>query len=436
MDALRLPVDPASASRLADHGLRLTLVDRDDPVALRAWREAVARGFLDPVNTDAQHAEAVADFPDRRAVGVYDESIAEPASPVATIDAWPVPVSLPGGDIDAWAISAVTVAPTHRRRGIARALLEAELRSAAAAGLPLAVLTVSEATIYARYGFGPATWAAELTIAPKRLRWTGPEVPGRVHLVSRDTVLEDAPAIFEAARRRAPGGVGLEGLLLTRLFGRLSDDADLRAHRFARYDDAEGRPQGYVSWTATESETDFAASRIEVHHLAAATDDAYAALWRLLVEMDLIGEIRARLRSVDEPLRWLVDDQRGIRTTAVSDHLWIRVLDPVAALAARTYAGPGRAVLAVSDDLGFAAGRFLLEVGQDGRATVTPGAPADGDAPELALGVAALGSLLPGGVRAAVLAQAGRIQERRPGDAALVDRLLTSPVPPWLGVWF
>ena len=435
-DALHAPVDAVAADRLAEHGLRMEVVGQTDDIALRRWREAVARGFLDPANTDAEHAEVVADFHERRAIGIFDDGVAEPESPIATIDAWPVPLSLPGGDVPAWAISAVTVAPTHRRRGIARAMLGGELRTAAAAGLPLAVITVSEATIYGRYGFGPATSVADLRIDTRRIRWTGPDAPGRLHLVSRDRMLADAPAIFERARLRSPGGVGLSGLLLTRLFGRPSDDAAMRAHRFVRYDDEAGVPQGYLSYTATEAEDDYSGSRVDVHHLAAATDDAYAALWRLLLELDLIAEVRAPLRSTDEPLRWQVDDQRAIRTTAVNDHLWIRVLDPVAALSARRYPGPGRAALDVSDAEGFAAGRFLLDVDASGAATVGRDASSAGDVPEVALDAAALGSLLPGGVRAATLAAAGRIRERRPGDAAAVDRLLASPTTPWLSVWF
>ncbi|MCU1475175.1 GNAT family N-acetyltransferase, partial [Amnibacterium sp.] len=389
-DLLALPVDPDSARALAAQGLRLQLVDPADGGAAREWRRAVVRGFLDPEPTEEEHAEALPDFPGRRTIGVYDDSLAEPGRPVATIDTWEAPLSLPGGDVRAAAISAVTVAPTHRRRGIATSTVGGELRAAAAAGLPVAAITVSEATIYDRFGFGPAAWAAELLIDSRRLAWTGPHAAGRVQLVSRDGMLADAPAVFDRARVRTPGGIGLSGLLLTRLFGRESDPADLRAHRFARYDDADGVPQGYVSYTAAESPTDFAASTLTVHHLAAATDEAEAALWRFLIEMDLIGEISARLRPVDERLPWLVDDRRAVRTVAVTDHLWLRVLDPVAALTARTYAGPGAAVLDVADPAGFAAGRWLLEVDEAGAATVRPAPDPSGSVPEVALGAAAL----------------------------------------------
>jgi predicted acetyltransferase len=434
-DLLALPVDPDSAAALAAQGLRLELVDRADGAAAREWRQAVSRGFLDPEATEEEHAETLPDFAGRRTVGVYDDSLAEQGRPVATVDTWEAQLSLPGGDVRAAAISGVTVAPTHRRRGVARATVGGELRAAAAAGLAVAAITVSEATIYDRFGFGPAAWAAERSIDTRRLRWTGPDAAGRVQLVGRATMLADAPALFERARVRAPGGVGLSGLLLTRLFGRESDPADLRTRRFARYDDAHGVPQGYVSYTAAESPTDFADSTLTVHHVAAATDEAEAALWRFLIEMDLIGEIRARLRPTDEPLRWLVDDRRAVRTVAVTDHLWLRVLDPVAALTARGYAAAGAAVLDVADPAGFAAGRWLLDVDGRGRATVAPAAEPSDAVPEVALGAAALGSLLLGGVRAALLASAGRVRERRAGDAAALDRLIASPVTPWLGVW-
>ena len=79
-----------------------------------------------------------------------------PDAPVATIASWIGELTVPGGrGIPSCAISAVTVAPTHRRRGIARAMLEGELGAALDAGAPIAMLTVSESTLYGRYGFAP-----------------------------------------------------------------------------------------------------------------------------------------------------------------------------------------------------------------------------------------------------------------------------------------
>lgn len=440
LDPLQLPVDGGSSRVLAEGGLRMAVVDATDDAQVRGWYEAESRGFLDPTPTDETFAESRSSFADRRSTGVWDDSLADPATPVGTVSCWPADLSLPGDrTIPSWAISGVTVAPTHRRRGIARALLEAELRTAHAAGLPVAVLTVSEATIYGRFGFGPATQAADLSIDTRRAGWRGATVPGRVQYVSRDQILSDAPAVWAAARRTTPGAVALSGLVFTRLFGRQSDDDDLRTRRFARYDDAAGVPAGYVVYTAAENEADFAASSAHVAHLVAGTPDAYSALWRFVLELDLIGTVTAPLRSTDEPLQWLVANPRAIRTTALSDHLWARVIDPVVALQARAYAGPASLVLTVDDPLGYAAGRFLLQVDEHGSASVSPlddaADPADSGAAEVRLGVSTLGSLLLGGLSAVTLQRAGLLGGD-PEPVALLDRTFRSPTAPWLDVWF
>lgn len=433
-DALSLPVDTTSAATLAERGLRMAVVDPGDDALVRAWVEADARGFHDGAPTDEFFAEIRGDFSLQRAVGVYDDSLADPAVPAGTVVSWPAPLSLPGGEVDGWAISGVTVAPTHRRRGIARAMLEAELRTAIAARLPVAMLTVTEATIYRRYGFGPAAWTADFEIDARLAGWIGEATPGRVQLLGRDTALATAPALFEEARRATPGDVGIVGHRLGRLFGSPSDPAEQRRHRIARYDDADGVPRGLVSYRLVPHPTDFAQHTVVVAYLATTTDDAYRALWRYLLELDLVSVVKAGLRSVDEPLRWLVRDPRAFRTTEVRDHLWVRVLDPIAAFGARTYGGPGRLTLRSADPLGYADGAFVIDVDAAGHPVVVPGESEEG--PLLDLSVDLLGSLLLGGASAVTLAAAGRLQERAPGDAATADRLLRSPRSPVLTTWF
>lgn len=433
-DIPNLPVDAASTEVLAGRGLRMASVDPNDDAAVRAWTEADFRGFHDPAPTAESLAELRGNFALQRTVGVYDDSLAEPSVPVATVTAWPAPVTLPGGEVPTWSISAVTVAPTHRRRGIARAMLEGELRTAASAGLPVAVLTVSEATIYGRYGFGPATWSAEFEIDVRRAGWVGPETPGRVQLVSRDTAEPTARTLFEEARRSTPGDVGLVGHRFERLFGAPSDPAQQRRRRIVRYDDEGGVPRGLAVYSVTEGGTDHSHHTAEVHHLATTSDDAYRALWRYLFELDLVGTLKASLRSVDEPLRWLVHNPRMIRTTEIREHLWARVLDPVAALGARTYGGEGTLTLRVTDPLGFAEGTFAIEADAAGRAEVSRAEVAG--SPALTVPVDLLGSLLFGGVSAATLAAAGRVTEARSGDAVVADRMLRAERPPVLTTWF
>lgn len=433
-DALSIPVDTVAAEELAARGLRMAVVDPADPDQVRAFTESFVRGFHDPVPSDEELAVLAPDQLLQRSVGVYDDTIAEPAVPIATVVAWPAALTVPGGEVVSWAISDVTVAPTHRRRGVARALLESELRVAVAAGAPLAILTVSEATIYTRYGFGPATWSTDFTIDARRAGWIGAEAPGRVQLVGRSSAIATARTLLEVSRRRTVGDVEIVGHRLERLFGSASDPADQRKHRFARYDAEDGAVRGLVSYRLREDARDFADATVEVAHLVATTDDAYRALWQHVLTLDLVGTVQASLRTVDEPLRWLVRDPRMIRTTELREHLWVRVLDPVAALAARSYGGAGRLGLRVADPLGHADGSITIDADASGRAVVVAGESEEG--PLLEVTIDALGSLYLGGASAVTLAAAGRLRERTPGDAVLADRLLRAPVPPALMTWF
>lgn len=435
VDALTIPADRSAVEDLATRGLHMAVVDPADDDQVRAWVRADARGFHDGEPTDEFLAALRDDFPLQRTVGVYDASLPEPEIPVATVTSWPAALSLPGGEVRAWAISGVTVAPTHRRRGVARGILESELRVAVEAGLPVAALTVSEATIYGRWGFAPAAWSAGLTIDARRARPIAPPAAGRVELVGRATAMIGARALLEEARRATPGDVEIVGHRFDRLFGSQADLPELRRRRFARYVDAEGAVRGFAVYTLAEHTSDFTLHTVEVQHLATVTDDAYRALWSYLTDIDLVAKITVSLRSTDEPLRWLVADQRAIRTTELREHLWVRVLDPLAAFSARTYGGAGRLGLRFADPLGHADGLLVLESDRDGRATATAGEPAAG-VPTLDVPIDVAGSLLVGGVSAVTLARAGRLTERTPGDAVAADRLLASPVAPLLTTWF
>jgi len=433
-------IDTASAERLREQGLRLDLVDTSDTTAFSAWYQADARGFYMPRTAQGQLDEQLVGAAYRRTTGVWDDTAADPSTPVATVASWPTPMTVPGGlNVESWAISSVTVAPTHRRRGIARALLEAELRTAGSLGVPVAALTVSEATIYSRYGFGPAAQAVDLAIDTKRARWAGPQASGRLHFVTLEEVRDEGGAVVERARPANPGGIELDGLLWERLAGVIGDSRDEAKHlRAVRYDDASGVQQGFAIYRVTDGEKDFTKHTAVVHYLCAATPEAAAGLWRYLLELDLVSTVSASLRPVDDPILWQVSDVRAVRTTSRSDHLWVRILDVAAALQARRYSAPGRFVLDITDPLGFANERVDVSIDTDGTATVTPADGADSSAGTvgLALPVDMLGALYLGGVSAHTLVRAGRIAELQPGSADAVDASFRSPLAPWLSTWF
>jgi predicted acetyltransferase len=429
-----LPADEHAVAALAARGLTYALVDPADPQAYAPWSRAANRGFLgaDPEPEFLEQGRLA--MLERRHVGVFDPAIAHPEVPVATVNSWPTALAVPGERlVEGWAISAVTVAPTHRRRGIARELLEAELRTAAAAGCALAMLTVSESGIYGRFGFASAAQAATWRIDTRRVTWTGPTPHGRVEFISHDEYLADAMALHTATLEGQPGEIAMWLGRWQQRAGVLSDDSALaRKTRAIRYVDPDGVTRGVATYRLSGGDDDFTSHSLEVSHLWAPDPRAHAALWRFLLEHDLVTEVIAHLMRVDDPLRWSIGDWRAA-TVTVADHQYLRILDVPAAFTARGYDGAGAIAFDVDDPAGFASGRWVLHVA-DGRATVEQ-READG-IPTLSLGVAELSALYLGGVRASDLVFAGRAREVTPGSARAVDAVLHSLVEPSLSGWY
>lgn len=428
------PLDVRLADAIGALGLQLRRADDSDPAQVGAWHDAVARGFLDGERNETQRRAFFERNAYRRKLGVYDETTPHPETPVATFASWIAELAVPGGGVvPACAISAVTVAPTHRRRGLLRELMAGELRTAASLGVPVAALTVSESGIYGRFGFGPAAHAASWTIKARRAGWIGPTGPGRVDYVSRERARELVGPLHDRIRRTQPGEIDMPGGHWDRFLGTRPDAEKAEQRRVLQYRSPAGEVDGLVLYSVTENETDYSESSLDVAMLMAATDEAYAGLWRFLLSMDLIGTIRASELSVDEPLWWMIADQRAA-TVTVHDHHYTRILDVPAALEVRTYGAPGVLALEVTDALGFAEGRWLLRIDDDGVGHVSPwegSAPAD--ATVIALGVTELSALYLGGVSLATLARAGRV---RSTDVDAATRAFAGIATPRLSFWY
>lgn len=431
LDTLTLPLDQTSSADLAAVGLEYRRIDADGE-GFRPFQRAVARGFLGGESSDDEAAHARKTLRTRRLTGVFDAAGSEPEVPVGTIDSWASTLTTsPGRTADLWSISAVTVAPTHRRRGIARAMIGGELRTAADAGFALAGLTVTEATIYGRWGFSPAAWASDVVVDTRRARWTGPATPGRLDFVPRDAVVAHVRAIHERVRVARPGSVpGWDGRWRA-IAGAAPGDKEAEKVRAVVYRDVDGVERGILIYTLDEND-DYSSHVLNVRSLFADGDDAYAALWRFAIEHDLVGTVKAWLQAPVPPVQWMVSDRRAV-TATLTDHHWLRVLDVAGALSSRTYAAPLDAIVRVDDPLGFADGTWAVRIDEAREAVVSPAAA---DAPvDVQLTVGALGSLLLGGVRASELAATGLVR----GDAgaiAAIDAAFAPAMTPLLDIWY
>jgi predicted acetyltransferase len=425
------PADPAAVQAVAENGLEYRVIDTGDAAVFDPYLQAEMRGFLAGEQSDEQLGGARDGLAFRRFAGVYDPDSLDAAQPVGTVNSWVTDLTLPGGrGIPMWAISGVTVAPTHRRKGIARAMLEGERRTAARAGVAIAGLTVSEATIYGRFGFSPATYATDWSIETKRAAWVGPRPEGRLDFIDRTRLRDQLAELHGRVRTGRPGEIEAWPGLWRRMSGLAPGQEGGGKVRAVRYADAGGTTRGIAVYRLSDEGTDFTKHELELHYLVSETADAYAALWRFALEHDLVSTVKAPLRCVDEPVRWMIADQRGAKVET-GEHGWLRILDVPAVLTARTFAAAGSFVLRVTDPLGFAEGTWMLRVDDGGRAEVT----ASADPVDVTLTVNALSSILLGGVRAATLRSAGIIAADEAVTVAL-DATFASPETPYLSLWY
>lgn len=396
----------------------VTTASDDDP-RLAQWLQGVARGFHEGVMPDDRlevwRDEAREDGQLLRGAWVREPVAGEAPYAVATLCSWEGRLNVGAGRLlPLHMVSDVTVAATHRRRGLTRRLLTRDLADAAAAGRALAGLTVSEGTIYGRFGFGPATRRRTIEVdlsrgLPMHPAALGSHDDGRVVLVDPHEGWAAAQRVHEAHLTRTRGEVGRHGAYTTRLTGRRAPGGGPdRTVALALHLRADGEPDGAVHYRVHAQER---THEVEVLALEAAEERTALRLWAFLASLDLVSRARQDRAPVDGPLDHAVLDPRAVRTTRLDDGTWLRVLDAPAVLTARPWGADATFVLDVADPLGHAAGRWRVTT-RDGRATVTP----TDDEPDLRLPVDVLGSLVLGGADLRTLQGAGRA---RVADGAL-----------------
>ncbi|POH57220.1 GNAT family N-acetyltransferase [Arthrobacter glacialis] len=404
---------------------------------LSKWAEAVALGFHGDAMTEDALAFYIAceEVDGRMVTGAY---LSDAQAPVGAWDAQ-YPVSTyayhrknlnvgAGTLMPVHQITAVTVRPSHRRRGLLRAMMDSDLAQAKAAGIPMAALTASEATIYGRFGFGVATHTSTIEVTVKGgLDFLVPAAAsvGVVEIAPVGTVRDLHNEIFERVHATSYGSIGRHDMyrLAATGLGNYGAVEPLKNVRAALHYDASGAVDGYVTYKPSDDKN---RSAVEIVDLLAVTDAAYLALWNYLGSLDLIDVITWDMAPVVDPLEWAIAAKRHYKRTATEDHLWLRILDTPGSLAAREYASDGSLVIHVGDPLGHASGIFRIEV-VHGKATVTR-CPEDGSVEaELSMGVSELSSLYLGGVTARVLLAAGRVREMQSGSVAVFDALFAAP---------
>ena len=334
---------------------------------------------------------------------------------VAIAGSYALDVTLPGGTtVPMGGVTWVSVAATHRRQGLMRRVVGAVHDDIDERGEPLATLGASEGGIYEHIGYGIVSQQRS-TVIDRRLVQVRPEfaaAPNSVrYLEHEDDIFTTVPELWERFRRCRAGEVSRStefhdfdfGIRGTGMDGMSAGYYLAHADGFAVYrikaDWANGMP----------------AHEMHVAEIAAITPEAHAALWTAMLSVDLVGEIHSRAMPTDDPLPYLLTNQRALRTTVVADGIWANVRDVSICFGARTFRSTDRIVVEADGK------RWAIDGGPDGgscRAVRTR--------PDLVTSHSGLSSLLYGGVLPSALVAGRRMTARNEAVLARADVFFTT----------
>lgn len=411
------------ASRIPPHLAepRLSYATEEDADSYVA---AISRGFHQDFVSEHWEAE--------RKVLEWDRSFGLKVEDrwIATCGAYSREMTVQGGTVPVAAVSIVTVAPAYRRRGLLNQMMKHQLEDVEKRGTePVALLWASESLIYGRYGYGQT--APRISISgPTRSTGFLPTVDrgaGSVDEVSREEYLATAPDLHARLLAQRPGALNRSGAWWeVMLFDPEAWRHGASALRYALHYDEAGTPDGYATFRLADGPDGDTDREVRIGDLDAAHATGYASLWRYLLDLDLVRHFSRRNAPTDEPLRYLVADQRAVKTE-LRDGSYARIVNLPAALEARSYSADLDVVLAVHDQLLPANdGVFRLQAGTDG-AQVTR----SDHTPDVTLATRELGASYLGGTSLNALHRAGLVGENTPGAVAAMSRAFSWPIPPF-----
>ena len=398
-----------------------------------AFTQVAGQAFLEPWQPEAvEFEQQLVEF-DRTFAALDGEQMVGSASVYSSR------LAVPGGTVPAAGITMVAVLPSYRRRGILTAIMEHLLTDAIGRHEPVAILFASEPGIYGRFGFGQASSHLRLRLGRGDGAFTGGALPGLTEVRLREaapTALRaELGAVYDAALPGRPGQLIRDDRWWHSMLADPAFARDGMSPLRCLLAEDDGGARGYALYRTRPDWSDgLASGTLRIRELMATDASATAALWRDLLSRDLVGEVHASVRPVDDPLLSLLADPRRARA-GLSDGLWVRLTDLPAALSQRSYAAEIDIVLEVADArLPANAGRWRLRAGPDGhggKATCErTSAEADVELTVQALGAGYLGS------RIGQLAAAGQIRELTPGSLGRLSTAMSHDPAPWSCIIF
>lgn len=349
-----------------------------------------------------------------RLLAAYDDG-----DMVGTTVASSVEMSIPGGRLLTARIDDVGVSPTHRRRGILTGLMERQLRDIHDRGEPLAMLEASESIIYGRFGFGIGVMVEDWSIDRQHTAFASQvESPGRLRLMDPGEAKRVYPLVHDRLAAQRSGVVKYHQSFWDYFLA----DPQFRQGGASAFFHVVYEDEGADGCATYRVQGE----RLSVQYLAALTSDAYASLWRYLLDVDLVASLQAHGRAVDEALPWMLADPRRLRRS-LRDESWLRIVDVRAALSARSYAQSGLLNIEVRDPTCPWNDEVVALEWDSGGASCGP----TSESADLSLSVSDLAATYLGAVRFGTLLAAGRVEERKAGAVETADAMFATRLQPW-----
>jgi predicted acetyltransferase len=346
---------------------------------------------------------------------------------VSTSAAFDLEMTVPGGSIPCGGTTIVTVAPTHRRRGVLTSMMRSHLDDVKEHDEPIAALWASDSAIYGRFGFGCSAISYRIKIARANVDFhrLAPE-PGPVHLVDIGVAQDLLAPFYETVRRDVPGFLNRSDVWWEKRS--LADPVPQRDGATARrIVVAEGRNgiEGFAQYSIDSKwEDGHGAGTVLARELLGTTPESWAGLWRYLLGHDLTAHIEAPNRPTWDPIFSLLQAERRAIATK-RDSIWVRIMDIPAALGTRRYSAPLDLVIGIEDPLGDISGSYRIRGDADGAECQSSTAT-----PMIEMDLEDLGACYMGRARFRELARAGRIKGD-PGSLAIADFAFGWDPAPW-----
>ncbi|MDA1279178.1 MAG: GNAT family N-acetyltransferase, partial [Chloroflexi bacterium] len=349
-------------------------------------------------------------------------------------------LTVPGGTTVPMAgVAYMTTSVTHRRQGAFSSMMSRIHDEARERGDVVSGLWASQSHLYGRFDYGLAIGAYDWEIDPRfgAFAHSPGFVPGddndsdpSVYFVSVGEAAALLPGIYDQMRRQTPGAVDrTPGRWRYKLFDEERVRGGASALFFAICEE-RGEQTGYVAYRM-HRRGDSDMGTLMVEEQVSTTDTAYAALWRFLLNFDLVGRITAENRPADDPLWWMLSDPRRLDRKS-HDSLWIRLLDVSRALEARTYGADGRLKIGlISQSQPAIAGTYVLDV-DDSLGSISKTT----ERPDVVMTPGDLSALYLGGSTPGPLVEAGRIDVLSTGALAKLHGMFATDSAPWCAHYF